>query len=353
MLVTLSIILFTLYRQILVLNVAWKRWLHQKIARFALFRLIKKRSFNLLCVLDLCAHVVYFTNWSHIAYFANCSMLSILPEYASSWWCMLISVLSGLLAGAQNFDVIRFATYRTACKLRFIQKRTNRRCFIGLLEKGLFLLLFLLLFIHCECIHLYNISSPSVKKTFPIEAWLFDCKHAHWKNSSKPGNGKSAQTDSRHLHETLIPKNLGKQHQEQPAGKVVSKWFSRKLQTTGSHKCTLMTQSLKTCHAVEQVMTTIHEDCAAYKASISSLIMEIESVIRAFHWIASRGVDSQTPQLLAASQSQQAYYKKVEIGWRSPDWHVTICDIHLQDLWWKTFKTSVVTSQSQGHRLFG
>ncbi|CAH1773953.1 unnamed protein product, partial [Owenia fusiformis] len=26
---------------------------------------------------------------------------------------------------AQNFDVIRFATYRTACKLRFIQKRTN------------------------------------------------------------------------------------------------------------------------------------------------------------------------------------------------------------------------------------
>ena len=26
---------------------------------------------------------------------------------------------------AQNFDVIRFATYRTACKLRFIQKKLN------------------------------------------------------------------------------------------------------------------------------------------------------------------------------------------------------------------------------------
>ncbi|XP_014775065.2 dystrobrevin beta isoform X2 [Octopus bimaculoides] len=26
---------------------------------------------------------------------------------------------------SQNYDVIRFATYRTACKLRFIQKRTN------------------------------------------------------------------------------------------------------------------------------------------------------------------------------------------------------------------------------------
>jgi len=30
-------------------------------------------------------------------------------------------------AGTQNFDVIRFATYRTACKLRFVQKRTNRK----------------------------------------------------------------------------------------------------------------------------------------------------------------------------------------------------------------------------------
>ena len=29
------------------------------------------------------------------------------------------------VAGAQNFDVIKFATYRTACKLRFIQKKTN------------------------------------------------------------------------------------------------------------------------------------------------------------------------------------------------------------------------------------
>ena len=35
-----------------VLYVAWKRWLRQKCARFVLFRLIKKRSFNLLCVLD-------------------------------------------------------------------------------------------------------------------------------------------------------------------------------------------------------------------------------------------------------------------------------------------------------------
>ena len=30
-----------------------KRWLHRKFARFVLFRLIKKHSFNLLCVLDL------------------------------------------------------------------------------------------------------------------------------------------------------------------------------------------------------------------------------------------------------------------------------------------------------------
>lgn len=29
------------------------------------------------------------------------------------------------LLGAQNFDIIRFSTYRTACKLRFIQKKLN------------------------------------------------------------------------------------------------------------------------------------------------------------------------------------------------------------------------------------
>ena len=33
--------------------VAWKRGLPRKFARFVLFRLIKKRSFNLLCVLEL------------------------------------------------------------------------------------------------------------------------------------------------------------------------------------------------------------------------------------------------------------------------------------------------------------
>ena len=34
------------------LYVAWKRGLSQKFARFALFHPIKKRSYNLLCVLD-------------------------------------------------------------------------------------------------------------------------------------------------------------------------------------------------------------------------------------------------------------------------------------------------------------
>jgi hypothetical protein len=27
----------------------------------------------------------------------------------------------------QNFDMIRFASYRTACKLRFVQKKANRK----------------------------------------------------------------------------------------------------------------------------------------------------------------------------------------------------------------------------------
>lgn len=28
----------------------------------------------------------------------------------------------------QNFDLIRFASYRTACKLRFVQKKCNCEC---------------------------------------------------------------------------------------------------------------------------------------------------------------------------------------------------------------------------------
>ena len=38
---------------VVLLYVAWKRGFPRKFARFALFRQIKKRSFNLLCVLDL------------------------------------------------------------------------------------------------------------------------------------------------------------------------------------------------------------------------------------------------------------------------------------------------------------
>ena len=56
-----------------------------------------------------------------------------------------------VLLGAQNFDVIRFATYRTACKLRFIQKKTN--CKRKLLLKINNLLAFSSLKYH------YNISS--------------------------------------------------------------------------------------------------------------------------------------------------------------------------------------------------
>ena len=37
----------------LLLYLAWKRGLPRKFARFVLFRLLKKRSFSLLCVLDL------------------------------------------------------------------------------------------------------------------------------------------------------------------------------------------------------------------------------------------------------------------------------------------------------------
>ena len=54
--------------------VAWKRGLPRKFARFVLFRLIKKRSFQLECVLDL------YYQYSKITLFFNPSFDSSLQR---------------------------------------------------------------------------------------------------------------------------------------------------------------------------------------------------------------------------------------------------------------------------------
>ena len=83
---------------------------------------------------------------------------------------------------------------------------------------------------------------------------------------------------------------------------------------------------------VKQGATTIHEDIAADTVSTFSLAMEVEAVTHALHWIALRG-DSQTTHAIILTDSM-SLLQKVKSGMGSPDWNVSIADIHLQRLLW-------------------
>ena len=56
---------------VLLLYIAWKRGLPQKFARFVLFRLTKKRSFNLFCFLDLFFRMLTVNSVSDFFFFFN------------------------------------------------------------------------------------------------------------------------------------------------------------------------------------------------------------------------------------------------------------------------------------------
>ena len=83
---------------------------------------------------------------------------------------------------------------------------------------------------------------------------------------------------------------------------------------------------------VRQGATTIQEDIAADTVSTSSLTMEVEAVTLALRWIASRG-DSQTTHAIILTDSMRLLLK-VKSGMRSPDWNVSMVDIHLRKLLW-------------------
>ena len=81
---------------------------------------------------------------------------------------------------------------------------------------------------------------------------------------------------------------------------------------------------------VKQGVTTIHEDSAAYTVLSYSLTMEVEAVIHALRWIASAG-DSQTTSDIILTDSM-SLLQKVKSGMGSPDWNVSMVDIHLRKL---------------------
>ena len=83
---------------------------------------------------------------------------------------------------------------------------------------------------------------------------------------------------------------------------------------------------------VKQGESVIHEDIAADTVSTSSLTMEVEAVNHVLHWIASRG-DSQITHAIILIDSM-SLLQKVKSGMGSPDWNVSMVDIHLQKLLW-------------------
>ena len=60
--------------------------------------------------------------------------------------------------------------------------------------------------------------------------------------------------------------------------------------------------------------------------------MEVEAIIHALHWIAPRG-DSRTTHAILLTDSMNLL-QKVKSGMGSPDWNVSMVDIHLQKLLW-------------------
>ena len=83
---------------------------------------------------------------------------------------------------------------------------------------------------------------------------------------------------------------------------------------------------------VKQGATNIQEDSAACTLSTSFLTMEVEAVIRALRWIASRG-DSRTTNVITLTDSM-SLLQKVKSGMGSPDRNVSMASIHLQKLMW-------------------
>ena len=86
------------------------------------------------------------------------------------------------------------------------------------------------------------------------------------------------------------------------------------------------------CFTVEQGATTIHEYSAAYTVSTSSLTMEAEAATHALRCNGSR-VDSRTTHAIILKVKELAT-KSEKNGMGSPEWNVSMVDIHLPKLPW-------------------
>ena len=118
----------------------------------------------------------------------------------------------------------------------------------------------------------------------------------------------------RNLYETLLSENLGNHCRQWSAGKPESEVKLLNQENIKPQDLIVYTDGSVTKDqsgwgfTVKQGATTIHEDSAAYTVSTSSLTMEVEAVIHALCWIASRG-DSQTTHAIILIDSMSLLQK--------------------------------------------
>ena len=140
----------------------------------------------------------------------------------------------------------------------------------------------------------------------------------------------------RRLCETLLPK--------QKLGKALSRMASRQNRVRDQENSKPQDLIVYTDGSVTKdqsgwgftvkqgAATTIHEHSAPYTVSTSSLTMEVEAVTHALRWIATRG-DSRTTHAILLRNSV-SLLQKVKRVMGSPNWNVSMVDIHLRKLLW-------------------
>ena len=140
------------------------------------------------------------------------------------------------------------------------------------------------------------------------------------------------------LNEILLQKYVGKHCREWPAGKTELEIKLLIQENSKPQYLIVYTDHSVTKDqsgwgfTVKQGSTTNDEDSAAYTVSASSLTMEVETVTHALRWIASRA-DSHITHAIILTESISLLHK-VQSGMGSPDWKVSMIDIHLRNLQW-------------------
>ena len=127
---------------------------------------------------------------------------------------------------------------------------------------------------------------------------------------------------------------------------------SRKQQTARPHSVLCHQRPVSVGLHCQARCDYYHKDSAACTVSTSSFPTEVEEVTRTVRWLASR-YDSRTADAIIFTDSM-SLLQKVKSGMGSPDWHVSMVDIHLRRLQWVYCpRHAVVMGNDRAHGLAG